>query len=250
MIRTFYRFALFAALAVMAVSSTASAQDFQKSYRVGQGGDIRVGTVSGDVKVTGYDGDAILVTGYKEGRDADRVEIEDRSGGNTVDVRVRYPRNCNCNVSVRFEVQVPRSIAYNFDSFSSVSGEVDVRSVTGKLRASSVSGTVRVEDVSGVVSASSVSGNVEVDINRLEGPEDMKFSSVSGSVNVRIPSNLDAEIEMSTLSGGLKTDFPIEVREEKYGPGRSARGRVGDGSRRLKMSSVSGSVSLKYSGQG
>jgi DUF4097 and DUF4098 domain-containing protein YvlB len=237
-------------MVMAAMSAAASAQDFQKSYRIGAGGDVRVSTVSGDVKVTGYDGDAIVVTGYKEGRDSELVEIEDRSGGNTVDVRVRYPRNCNCDASVRFEVQVPRSTQFNFSGFSSVSGSVEVRSVTGKLKASSVSGTVRVEDVSGVVNASSVSGNVEIDINHLEGPEDMKFSSVSGNVNVRIPSNLDADIEMSTLSGSLKTDFPIEVREEKYGPGRSARGRVGDGLRRLKMSSVSGSLSLKYSGRG
>ncbi|HSF24843.1 MAG TPA: DUF4097 family beta strand repeat-containing protein [Blastocatellia bacterium] len=248
MFRSIYRVAL-SSLAILAAATIVSAQDFQKSYRVGTGADVRVSTVSGDVKVTGYNGDAIIVTGYKEGRDADMVEIEDRSGGNTVDVRVRYPRECRCDASVRFEVQVPRSTRYNFDSFSSVSGGVEVRSVTGKLRASSVSGTVRVEDVEGIVNASSVSGNVEVDINRLEGPEDMKFSSVSGNVNVRIPSNLDAEIEMSTLSGGLRTDFPIEVREEKYGPGRSARGRVGEGSRRLKMSSVSGSITLNYSGR-
>lgn len=245
--RPFYRLALLAAVALAAISTSATAQDFQKSYKLGAGGDVRVSTVSGDVKVTGYDGDAIIVTGHKEGRDSELVEIEDRSGGNTVDVRVRYPRNCNCDASVRFEVQVPRSTRYNFDGFSSVSGDVEVRSVNGKLKASSVSGTVRVEDVSGVVNASSVSGNVEVEINRLEGPEDMKFSSVSGNVSVRIPSNLDADIEMSTLSGSLKTDFPIEVREEKYGPGRSARGRVGDGLRRLKMSSVSGNLGLKYS---
>ncbi|HWP44125.1 MAG TPA: DUF4097 family beta strand repeat-containing protein [Blastocatellia bacterium] len=248
MYRAYYRLTFFAALIVLAASTAAAAQDFQKSYRISQDAHVRVGTVSGDVNVTGYDGDAIIVTGYKEGRDADLVEIEDRSSGDSVDVRVRYPKNCNCDASVRFEVQVPRLTRYNFDGFSSVSGSVDVRSVTGRLRASSVSGNVRVEDVSGVVSASSVSGNVEVDINRLEGPEDMKFTSVSGNVNVRIPSNLDASIEMSTLSGALSTDFPIEVREAKHGPGRSARGRVGDGSRRLKMSSVSGSLSLKYSG--
>jgi hypothetical protein len=49
---------------------------------------------------------------------------------------------------------------------------------------------------------------------------------------------------MSTISGGLKTDFPIEVTEPRYGPGRSAKGRIGSGARNLHIRSVSGRVSL------
>jgi DUF4097 and DUF4098 domain-containing protein YvlB len=120
-----------------------------------------------------------------------------------------------------------------------------MRDVTGDIHANSVSGNVRVENVTGRVSASSVSGNVNVDVTRLEGISDMKFSSVSGNVTVRLPSDLSADIEMSTLSGSLKTDFPIEVREKRYGPGRSARGRVGEADKNLRLTSVSGNVTLK-----
>ncbi len=232
----------------LALAGAAAAQDFQKNYNLGANGQVRIGNISGDVEVTGYGGSAVVVTAYKEGRDRDMVEIEDRSSGSRVDVRARYPENCRrCDVSVRFEVQVPQSMSLDFDGISSVSGGVRVRNVTGSLRVSSVSGTVRIEDVTGTVSASSVSGNVEVDINRLEGSDDMKFSSVSGNVNVRMPAGLDAQVSMSTLSGSLDTDFPVEVKEKKYGPGRSASGRVGDGSRHLHMSSVSGSLSLRHS---
>ena len=246
MSKPFARLAAAFSVCVLMLISTAAAQDFQKSYRVGAGGDVRIGNVSGDVTVTGYDGDSVVVTASKDGRDRDKVDIEDRSTANRVDVTVRYPERCNCNVDVRFEVKVPRSVSYDALRFSSVSGDVDVTSVNGKLRASSVSGGVRVRDVTGSVSASAVSGNVEVDIDQLEGADNMKFSSVSGNVIVRLPSSLDAEIEMSSLSGSLKTDFPIEVREKRYGPGRSAHGRVGNGSRTLNMSTVSGSVSLMH----
>jgi DUF4097 and DUF4098 domain-containing protein YvlB len=247
MSKPLFRLAAALFFSTLMLISTAAAQDFTKSYRLGAGGDVRVGNVSGDVTITGYDGDAVVVTAIKDGRDRDKVEIEDRSTADRVDVTVRYPERCNCNVDVRFEVKIPRSISFDALRFTSVSGDVDVNAVTGKLRVSSVSGNVRVRDVSGSVSASAVSGNVEVDVDRLEGAENMKFSSVSGNVTVKLPNNLDAEIEMSSLSGSLKTDFPIEVREKRYGPGRSAHGRVGNGSRTLNMSTVSGSVSLMYS---
>src|SRR5215470_12415797 len=87
----------------IALATTAAAQDFQKSYQLPAGSSIRIGNISGDVTVTGYDGNAIVVTGTKQGPDKDTVQIEDRSSGAAVDVAVRYPHHCNdCNASVLF----------------------------------------------------------------------------------------------------------------------------------------------------
>lgn len=243
---------------------TASAQDFQRNYNLGNDGSINIRNISGDVKVTGYDGQAVVVTAFKEGRNPERVTIEDQSSGNGIDVRARYPEHCDdCNVSVRFDVKVPRGIAYRFNSISSISGEVEVTGVTGELNAKSISGEVTVNNVNGKVSVSSVSGsvnvgkiegtvnakstsgNVEVEILSLEGGAgNMEFGSVSGNVRVRMPSNLDANVTLSTMSGDLKTNFPLTIEESKWGTGRKANGRIGGGSRTLRMSSVSGDISL------
>lgn len=241
-----FRFTIAIALVGFGLSATAAAQDFQKTYRIGAGGQIRIGNVSGDVIVTGYDGDSIVVTATKKGRDRDMIEIEDRSGSGNLDIGVRYPKQCNCDASLQFDVQVPRSVLYNFDQISSVSGDVRVTGVTGRLHASAVSGDVTVQDVSGTVSASAVSGDVQVVINRLDGADDMKFNTVSGDVNVSLPSSLDADVDMSSFSGSIKTDFAIEVRSERHGSRNSARGKLGEGSRRLKLSSVSGDISLRH----
>ncbi|HST21466.1 MAG TPA: DUF4097 family beta strand repeat-containing protein [Blastocatellia bacterium] len=244
MIKRLFRLSVVSAIIGLAFAATASAQDFEKSYRISAGGQVSVSNISGDVVVTGYDGDAIIVRGIKKGRDSDRIEIEDKSSAGRVNVGVRYPKECNCDASVRFEVRVPRSVSYNFDGFSSVSGDVDVSGVNGRLRASAVSGDVRVKNVSGSANVNSVSGDVEVEVDRLDGSDDMKFASVSGDVVVKMPSNLDAEVDISSLSGSIKTDFPIEVQSERHGPRTYARGRLGSGTRRLNMSTVSGDLSL------
>lgn len=240
------RLSVATAICGLILVGSAAAQDFQKSYRVAAGGQVRIGNVSGDVIVTAYDGDSIIVKGTKKGRDRDQIDVEDRSGSNNVDVGVHYPKNCNCDASIRFDVQVPRSMNFEFDQISSVSGDVKVTGVSGKLHASAVSGDVQVIDVSGSVSASAVSGDVKVEINRLDGSDDMKFSTVSGDVNVMLPGSLDADVDMSSFSGSIKTDFAIEVKSEKYGSRNTARAKLGEGSRRLKMTSVSGDLSLRH----
>lgn len=247
---------------VMAVA--AAAQDFQKTYHPGPQGSVSIRNVSGDVKITGYNGEGITVTAYKEGRDTEMVDVEDLSGGNRVELRARYQqcRNCSINASIRFEVQVPRGSNYTFDKVETASGNVSVEGVTGRFRvstasgdvliqnaggsihASTASGEVRVKDSVGAVRASTASGNVNVEMARVEGNENLVFSTASGNLNVKMPADLDAMVTMSTASGTIRTDFPLEVKRDEYSSSSRARGRLGAGSRLLQLSTASGDVSL------
>jgi hypothetical protein len=255
----------FAAAGVLcaAWAATAAAQDFQQSYNLGPGGSITIKNVSGDINIKGYDGSAVEVTAYKEGRDRDQVSVENLSTAGHVSLRADYEEHCNCDASLRFEVRVPRSVRFNFDKISTASGNLSAENVTGRIelntasgdvtlsgvsgeiRASSASGSVKVREAAGNVSASSASGDVDVELTRIEGDGDMRFSSASGNVNVRLPASIDAAVEMSTVSGSIDTNLPIEVKRNTYGPGSRARGQLGAGSRLLKISSASGDVSLK-----
>jgi DUF4097 and DUF4098 domain-containing protein YvlB len=223
---------------------------------------VQIANVSGDIELKGYDGSALVVNAYKTGRDRDMVEIEDESTPGRVQLRAKYPNNCNCDAGVRFEVSVPRSSNLSFEkistasgnlraegfsgrvSISTASGDVSVRGLGGQIKASTASGTVRVADSSGTVNASSASGDVEVELTRVEGGN-MTFSTASGDVHVRLPSNIDAQVSMSTVSGSIETNFPLEVKTNRYGPGSRAQGQLGNGARTLKISSASGNVSLK-----
>ncbi|MDT5295282.1 MAG: hypothetical protein QOJ76_2162 [Acidobacteriota bacterium] len=247
----------------LAAAGVAGAQEFQRSYDLQAGGTVNILNVSGNITLTGYEGRTLNVQAYKEGRDREVVEVEDMSTPGHVSLRAKYPANCNCDASVRFIVRVPRSADLNFEKIATASGSlkaegfagrvtlqtasgnVSVRGVSGEIRASSASGTVRVVDAAGTVNAGSASGNVEVELTRLEGGGDMRFSSASGDVNVRLPASIDARVDMSTASGSIETNFPIEVRNNRNGSGSRAQGQLGSGARLLKISSASGNVSLK-----
>ena len=241
-------------LAVLFSLQLTFAQDFQKTYELSAGGEILIGNYLGDLKVTGYSGNKVEMKAYKKGPDRESIQIIDRSFGNRIDVLAQFPPFYSGKSSVDFDIRVPNSVEYKFNRLSSFGGNVEISDVIGQLRTGSIRGNVEVRDVRGTISASSVSGNVSVKIKGSPPPDKegsrpkpvMNIYSVSGNIDVLAPSNLDAVIDMSTVSGTLKTDFPIDVQERRYGSGRWARGILGTGTQVLRISSVSGRVSLVH----
>jgi hypothetical protein len=250
-------------LLAILVGFPSAGADFQKNYSLAPGSRIKIENVSGEILVSGYDGSAVQVKGIKKGRDKERVDVEDSSDSGSLILKARYPQQCNCDASVRFEVQVPRAVSYKFERLSTASGDIEVQDVTGNLGVDSASGDLRIEKVrgevnaktasgdvavmqiQGLVNAESASGDVAVEITKLEGSgHNMKITTASGDVNAKLPANPDVEVEMSTVSGSIHTDFPIQVHTPEYGPGQSARGRLGNGTYNLHMTTVSGDVHL------
>ena len=228
------------------------AQDFKKSYSISANGQIVIWNYNGDIRVEGYKGETVEVEAIKRGSDKELIEIMDGSFGETIDVHPRYLKFGHANATVDFKVRVPQTVRYNFNRLSSVGGNLEISNVIGRLRAFSMRGSIHVKGVRGLVSASSHSGDVQVEIDgdgQVEIDTDsernnMRFTSISGNIEVRAPANFDAFVDMSSMSGLLKTDFPIEVQGMRYGSGQSARGKVGSGKQFLHLRSVQGQVSL------
>jgi|WetSurMetagenome_2_1015567.scaffolds.fasta_scaffold73961_2 hypothetical protein len=230
--------------AVLFTIQLAFAQSLQKSYDLPPGGRIFIDNFAGDVKITGYSGKTIEVKSIRKGPESDAIRIDDMSYGSRLEIMVRYPRVPGGTTIVDLEVKVPSAVSFNFDRIASFVGNVSVTNVMGRLMASSVRGIVDVRDVRGLVSAQSISGNVTVEIGRVQEPGNMRFRSISGDVLVSAPANLDALIAMSSDSGMLRSDFPIDIQERRYGPGREAKGKLGSGKQSLWINSNSGRVSL------
>lgn len=166
-----------------------------------------------------------------------------------------------------------------------VSGNVDVSAAGGLSLARAVSGNVRVRDVGspGTVSLSTVSGNVSatglkargvdcgavsgdliltgIDADRLQAKSvsgdiefgarlsrggRYEFGSHSGDVRIRLASDTGFELDATTFSGSVRSDFPITLRGDVGGSrresNRSVRGTYGDAAAILSVKSFSGTV--------
>ncbi|MFI9026891.1 DUF4097 family beta strand repeat-containing protein [Streptomyces sp. NPDC053560] len=125
-----------------------------------------------------------------------------------------------------------------------VTGRVEAQAVTGDLRFQSVSGDLTVIDGGGSsVRAESVTGGMVVDLDPAAKGTDVHLTTVSGEVAIRLPDPADAEVDASTTSGRVSNAFD-DLRVGGQWGTKSITGRLGAGTGRLKVTTVSGSLAL------
>jgi hypothetical protein len=125
---------------------------------------------------------------------------------------------------------------------STGNGGVRVSGARGAVQASSGNGSIDVATARGPVSASSGNGSIRVSMESMASTGDLRFSSGNGRITLLLPDDFDAELDASTGSGSIDSDF--EVRTSGRISRHRLRGTIGSGGRMLRVSSGSGSIEL------
>jgi len=266
MTRRFASTLLLAALATPALAQNRG--DFHWDKTVAAGSEVSIHNVSGDITVLPSSSGRVEVVGVKRGTgNLDRIhaEVRETSRGlvicvinddsyDTCDERGlrsdsrgrddrRGDREWN-NASMNLEVAVPANVTVGANS---VSGDISMTGATGDVRANTVSGDVKLDRLrASSVAANTVSGDVEVSIQEFTGRGDLTFHSVSGDITLDLPRQLDADLSMTTVSGGMNSDYALTLGNGRMDR-RNFAARIGSGGRRLDFSTVSGDVKLRAS---
>lgn len=248
-------------LAGTLVALPGAAEDFRWQGRLSAGKAIEVKGINGAIDARAADGDEVLVVARKHGRkssvDEVRVEVVEHEGG--VTVCALYPArhsdkpnvckpgegtgsNSNSDVEVEFEVRVPKSVRF---VGRTVNGGVEAESLPDDVEAYTVNGSVRVS-AAGEVRAETVNGSIRAAMGRATGREPLSFKTVNGGITVEMPGSAAADVHAETVNGGIETDFPLTVKGKWVG--RRLDGTIGAGGRRLELTTVNGSITLRKAG--
>jgi DUF4097 and DUF4098 domain-containing protein YvlB len=90
-----------------------------------------------------------------------------------------------------------------------------------------------------VISLDTGSGSVGAELR--ESVRELSVQTGSGDVSVRAPASLAAEVDLETASGGVETDFPLQVTRHSRD---HVVGQIGDGTGRVAIETGSGDVRL------
>jgi putative adhesin len=240
-------------------SLAAQTPDFHWDKTLPAGNDVHVSNINGNIKITPSANGHVVVNGFKHGgRDADRIKaiVEESSRG--IEVCVVYDdadascdgdrsyrgRDHNWNrASIDLDVSVPANLTV---SAGSVSGDVSVDGAHGDVSVSAVSGDVHLEHLHATsIRATTVSGEIDVGVDELTGRGDFYFHSVSGDVRLEVPKGFGADLSLTTVSGDIDSDFPITLGGSNRFSRRRVEARIGEGGRRLDVSTVSGDLRIR-----
>ncbi|MBN2338902.1 MAG: DUF4097 family beta strand repeat protein [Acidobacteria bacterium] len=241
------RLEILLALALLAgvspLPSQPAARDYDKSHSIPPFGQIFISNTSGTIRVSACEAKEVHVTATINGPDREFLRIQDNSTPGRIEIFPRYLQFGKGNASVDIEVRIPQGVDYHLN-VSSFSGRVEVDGVRGRIIAKSHHGDVSMKKVQGFAMASSVSGRVGGELERTKERNNVLFTSISGSIAVEAPGDLNAMVDLSSHSGGIHTDFPVEIKDMRYGPGKLAKGKLGAGGQIVSIRSTYGRVSL------
>jgi hypothetical protein len=175
-------------------------------------------------------------------------------------VTVTVPRSCATQLGVVSANAVMCGISARA-SVKSVSGGITLDGVTGDVDANTVSGALEAQGVNGKLSFSTVSGDLtladgwlermdanavsgdvtaDVDLDPLGG---MHVTTVSGEVTLRLPAEADAQVNLHSMSGDVRSEF-TELRRSSAPASHNVSGSLGAGSGHVSVTTMSGRVML------
>lgn len=198
--------------------------DAELSIRVPAGSRLDVNTVSADVSVNGVRGEQRLQT--VSGEISSDIAAEDVEA-----------KSVSGSVVLRGEGK-PAVV-----TVTTVSGDAQVLRAAGELTANSVSGTLNLEvDQITRARVRTTSGDLELSGSLTRGAR-VDVETISGEINLDFKGTLNAEFEVESFSGGIDTCFGEKAQAtNKHGPGSELNLKMGDGSARVRVQSLSGEI--------
>ena len=237
---------VFGALLAMLLAAPAYAQvtqDFHRTVPLTANGRVSLENINGDVEITGWDRNEVQIDAVKRARDQQRLDearIEVDAGSDSVGIRTRYPegRTNNNPASVHYTLHVPQNA--RLDRINLVNGSLNLQKVSGEVSTNLVNGKLQASDLAGRADLSTINGRIEASYTSLNNVREIRLKSVNGSIELGLPDSPNADLQASTVSGGIRTDFPLEVQGGYVG--KKLSGKLGSGGTEIQISNVNGSI--------
>ena len=161
--------------------------------------------------------------------------------------------------ALNLEVFVPQALALNLNTLNgnlsvvgipgpvqlqSTNGNISTTNVPGAIQFKSTNGNVSLVGVTGDVNGQAVNGNIRL---RVGGEhwlgQTIDVKDVNGSIELDVPHDCSAHVELSTVLGVIRTNFLVPYWG-KRGLGQTVTFDVGSGGPLLRASVVTGSILL------
>ena len=220
-----------------------SRAEFRASYSLDPHGRVVVQNLYGDVQITAWDRDEVLVQAIKHSADPQRLNdaqiVVDSTSG-MVSIHTQYTgSDAEHPASVDYHIMVPR--AANLENVKLINGGLSLVGMQGPVKASSVNGSIRAERMGGQTELSTINGRLDAVFERVSKCHSISLTSVNGPIKLSLPSGAGANVSARNLSGGIDADFG---RSWRAPGGHRLEASVNGGGAQIRLHNVNGGISI------
>jgi DUF4097 and DUF4098 domain-containing protein YvlB len=218
--------------------------EFRATYVLGPAGRVVIQNLYGDVEITAWDRDEVLVQATKHSTDPDRLNdarvVVDSSLG-LVSIHTQYTgADTGRPASVDYRIKVPRGA--NLENIRIINGGLSLNGLSGPIKASSVNGSIHAERLGGQVELSTINGHLDADFQQLSKTHTISLRSVNGPIHLGLPVGAGANILAQNLSGGIESEF---ARSWRTSEGHRLEAAVHGGGAQIHLHNVNGGISIR-----
>src|SRR6267378_256600 len=272
-------------VALTALTATARAEEWTKSYTVSGRAQVRVDTNDGAVRIATGDGKQVEFRVIYDGYELNKtIHVDSRQDGDSVQVNARVTGHWGFSWGrgrrgPRIEVRMPKNADLQIHTgdgsvhVQAVDGSVDIDTGDGSITVEGAKGDIRLHtgdgriearNLDGSVDANSGDGHIKIDgrldalnIKTGDGSIDARVEPGSkltggwsirtgdGSVDVVLPADLRANIDASTNDGHISLAIPVTV--EGTFSNSQIHGKMNGGGQALTIHTGDGSIRLSKS---
>jgi lia operon protein LiaG len=251
---------LSALLLLACISSAAISQDHKITVQNVKEGKLVLIGFPGELVVDGYAGNDIVLSTDKDDKPSSRaaglkavyaggtdntgVGVAMEKNGNQVTLRCLLP----ITQSREYKIKVPDNFAVKVENECGHAGDLTLQNFKNEIEAKNCQ-AITLKNVTGPMVLSTISGDINVVIRDLAKDKPISIAAISGEVDLTLPAKAGADVEMSTISGNVYSDFDFNSSDKgiRQVGGGSIKSELNGGGVNVKITNISGNIYLRKS---
>ena len=173
---------------------------------------------------------------------------------NKTDNSIRISGASKRSEDATYTFYVPKNVSVKIDYTSPFANDdIVISDFSSELEIKTLNPGIKLNNITGPVTLHAINGEIKAVFTSLSQESPTTITTINGDLDITIPTDTKADIELRTINGGLYTNHDIDFRKEKsgnnnmklIGGGGDIEGTLNGGGVELNLNSVNGSVYLR-----
>ncbi len=231
-------------------------------------GTLKVHLVTGSIRVTGYNGNQVVIDASTKQPDKPEKPKENGEGmkriskNGALDISATEENNVVnvssklFNTKMELNIKVPMKFSLNVGTVND--GDILIENVDGEMEITNVNGDIRLTNISGSAVANTVNGLLKANFKTVAAKSPMAFSTLNGNVDVTLPATAKFDVKLKSDRGEIYSDFDVDVDKATPQATKTAKdgmykvsiedwvkGKVNGGGSEIMMKNMNGDIFVR-----